>query len=311
MTRVAATLWVYAIFAFFTAAHSQTPIQTPARPLDGRITAVTPPSPIGTTLRVLRNGQVIRTLITAIPVKLPPDILRRNGTTAQLNLTLPAQSFVVDPDHGEWYAFVDQRTDYSLSVEGDNRLIASSGECTRPADRNAFLGSTSTPKTTIADREAGPKKEILIVADCIPYRAVLECNPDVDGDDCDKLKKQLPNAYMSALVTLTELDVPEAFAPRSLFQEPVGDRFASQPRPNGTSAEFRYHAPGLTLIRQYIAPTDCGTARGREFLIDRRTPYSRLVFAGPDIIRHFPIALDADKTAVANSQIFGPGGAFL
>jgi hypothetical protein len=300
---------VLASFAFASAALSQTASQSsPNRPLDGRVTQATPPSSAGTVLRVLRSGQVIRTLVTAIPVKLPPDVLRRNGSTAQLSLTLPAQSFVIDPDRGEWYTFVDERAGYSLSVEGDNRLIASSEGCTRPTDRNEFLGSTSTPNITVTDNESGPKKEILVVAECIPYRAVLECYKD---DGCDTKKKQLSNAYMSALVTLTELDIPEEFAPRALFQGPIGDRFSSQPRPNGTGSEFHYHSPGLTLLRQYVSPVNCGTAAGREFLVDRRTPYSRLVFAGPDIIKHFPIVLDAKKTAVANSQIFGPGGGFF
>jgi murein DD-endopeptidase MepM/ murein hydrolase activator NlpD len=307
----ARTTFIAAIFAnlvFASVVHSQAPGLAPNRPLDGRVTPATPPSPAGTTLRVLRDGQVIRTLVTAIPVKLPPEVLRRNGSAAQLTLTLPAQSFVIDPDHGEWYAFVDERAGYSLSVEGDNRLIASSEACKKPTDRNEFLGSTSTPNITVTDHESGPKKEILSVVECVPYRAVLECNND---SGCDALKKQLSNAYMSALVTLTELDIPEAYAPRSLFQGPVGDRFSSQPRSDGSGNEFHYHSPGLTLLRQYTPPLNCGTAAGREFTVDRRTPYSRLVFAGPDIIKHFPIVLETKKVAIANSQIFGPGGGFM
>jgi hypothetical protein len=299
------------ITGFFTAAHSQVPAQTPVRPLDGRISAVSPANSIGrsagTTIRVLRDGQLLRTFVTTIPLKLPPDVLQRNGSSARLNLAA-TQSFVVDPDRGEWYVFADRRSGYSLSVEGDNRLITSSEGCTKPAERNVFLGSTSTPKSTITDHESGPKKEILIIADCIPYRAVLECDKD---DGCDRLKKQLSNSYMSALVTSIELEVPEAFAPRALFQQSTGEQFASKPRPNGTATEFRYHAPGLTLVRQYAPPQNCGTAKGGEFLVNRRSPYSRLVFAGPDLMKRFPIVLDTMKTAVANSQIFAPGGSFL
>src|SRR5580704_8634474 len=153
----ARTTFIAALFAnlvFASVVHSQAPGLAPNRPLDGRVTPATPPSPAGTTLRVLRDGQVIRTLVTAIPVKLPPEVLRRNGSAAQLTLTLPAQSFVIDPDHGEWYAFVDERAGYSLSVEGDNRLIASSEACKKPTDRNEFLGSTSTPNITVTDHES-------------------------------------------------------------------------------------------------------------------------------------------------------------
>jgi murein DD-endopeptidase MepM/ murein hydrolase activator NlpD len=288
-----------------TAAHSQATV----RPLDGRITPVAPAisaARSGTIIRVVRDDQTVRTLTTEIPIKLPANVLDRSGATPRLSLT-DRQGFVVDPDKGEWYLLIDHHDGYDLLVEGDNRLVASSGACTRPAQRNAFLGSTSTLQKTITDPDNGPKREILVLADCIPYRAVLECDK-VAG--CDVLKTNLPDTFMTDLITLKELEISERIAPRALLQPPRGDRLDAQRRPAGTGGEFKYKSPGTMLIRQYAAPQGC-VAKGQEFQVGRATPYSRLVLAGPDLFKRFPIVLTVDQKAVANSQIFGPGGSFF
>jgi murein DD-endopeptidase MepM/ murein hydrolase activator NlpD len=300
---------VAAITAALVISASTTHAQPTVRPLDGRITPVAPAiSAIrsGTVIKVIRDGQTVRTLTTEIPVKLPAGILDRGGATPRLSLT-DRQGFVVDPDKGEWYLLIDHHNGFDLSVEGDNRLVTSSDACTRPADRNAFLGSTSTLLKTITDREEGPKREVLSVENCIPYRAVLECG-EVTG--CDKLKKNLPDSFIANLITLKELEIPERIAPRALLQPARDDRLDAQLRPAGTAGEFKYKSPGTTLIRQYAPPQRC-VAKGREFPVNRETPYSRLVFAGPDLVKRFPIVLTGEQKAVANSQIFAPGGSFF
>jgi murein DD-endopeptidase MepM/ murein hydrolase activator NlpD len=286
--------------------------QPTVRPLDGRITPVAPAisaARSGTTIKVVRDDQTIRTLTTEISIKLPANVLDRTGATPRLSLT-DRQGFVVDPDKGEWYLLIDHHDDFDLSVEGDNRLITSSGVCTRSAERNSFLGSTSTLITTVTDRELGPKREVLFVRNCVPYRVVLECGEGVKN--CNKLKNDnLPSTFTETLITLQELEIPVRFAPRALFQNSAGDRLRSQRRPDGSGNEFKYKSPGTTLVRQYAPPPESCLAKGQEVEVPRATPYSRLVLAGPDIMKRFPIVLTRDQKAVANSQIFGPGGSFF
>lgn len=297
------------IFGFLPTALAQSPVQ----PLDGRttpISAAVSARQAGTVIRVIREGQVLKSMTTKVTIKLPPSVLvNESAGRKRLNL-VNAEQFVIDPDKGEWYSLIEKRDGYDLYTEGDNRLVTASNSCTLPGEQNVFLGSTTTLPQIITDREAGPKKEILIVSDCVPYRAVLEC---AAAKGCNDIKAKLSNVYMSQLVNVRKLDIPEAVAPRALVQTTAGPIVQSERDPNESPTKFRYKPPGETLIRQYTAPPykTCGVAVGAERTIDRTTPYSRLVLAGPEIMKRFPVALKASQKSVANSQIFSRGGSFL
>lgn len=218
------------------------------KPLTGQPQAISPQNAInrtpGTLVRVIRDNQVLRTLTTAIPLRLP----RRNlvAIDGRSRLTLSdAQSFVIDPEAGDWYALTDQGDGSTLTIEGDNRLLASVGGCANRKDRNIFIGPTYTKPGEVTDTEYGPKKEILAIFDCVPYRALLEC--DDISDKCDAAKAALNNSALTSLAAPARLDIPERLAPRALLAPSNGPILPPEPRPAGSINEFRYHAPGRTL----------------------------------------------------------------
>ncbi|MGY3591503.1 hypothetical protein ACVIGB_008918 [Bradyrhizobium sp. USDA 4341] len=114
------------------------------------------------------------------------------------------------------------------------------------------------------------------------------------------------------MVRAKSLKLPDADLQRSLAATDGRQVLQPYPRPPGSEPEFRYMPPGLHRVRQYLAPTDCNQiANAADFTVERRTPYSRLVFGGPDLMLRFPLILAADRQAFPNSQIFGPGGTFF
>src|SRR5262249_12658556 len=148
-----------------------------------------------------------------------------------------SQSFVLDPDRGDWYVLTDQgASGGTLKIEGDNRLLASAGGCADRKDRNVFFGPTYTRPGVVNDNAQGPKKEILAVFDCVPYRALLEC--DKVSAECDKAKAALKNAALNRLVTLAELDIPEPAAPPALAAPASTPIMPAIPRPAGSISEF-------------------------------------------------------------------------
>lgn len=290
----------------------------PARPLDGRANVVAPAIAAGlaagTVVEVRQDDQVLSTRSGSIVMRLPPDAVAANGNVSVLALA-PSQSLVIDPDRGSWYSFVDRRDGYTLTVEGDDRLLVSARGCQTRDERTAYLGSADKKAASLADQDEGPTKEIVFVDDCTPYRAVVECVGDkrIDKTNCAAAKRDLDEGFRRKLAAVRTLRISAGDAQRSLL--PPGAAAAiipPVPRPPGSASEFKYYEPGQQRVRQYRAPANCGqVAKGVEFAVDRRTPYSRLVFAAPNSFKRFPIVLPADKSAHANSQIFNPGGTFF
>ncbi|APG12023.1 hypothetical protein BKD09_27170 [Bradyrhizobium japonicum] len=284
--------------------------QSVVRPLDGRPNAVSPYNQINrapaTTLDFQQAGQPV-SRSTAIPILLPKEAL--NGDEF-----VPGEdrSIVIDPDGGSWYRYVDSKPAYTLTIEGDDRLLVSARGCVSKDDRYAYLGSAYKAGSSVADQEEGPNKEVLFVEDCIPYRLNVECATDASYGQCIDAKKIIGDAFRTSLVRVRSLRLPDAHLQGSLAAPDGRPVLQAYPRPAGSEPEFKYMPPGLHHVHQYLAPADCNqVAKAADFTVDRRTPYSRLIFGGPDLMLRFPLILAADRQAYPNSQIFGPGGTFF
>jgi murein DD-endopeptidase MepM/ murein hydrolase activator NlpD len=291
---------------------TETFAQTAVRPLDGRPNAISPSNSTGrvapTGLEFERAGELVRQS-TAIPILLPKDALNDAGDTFSANGN---RTLVVDPDGGSWYRYVETRPAYTLTVEGDDRLLVSAKGCAAKDDRYAYLGSAYRAGASVTDQGEGPNKEILFVEDCVPYRVNVECSTDASERDCHDAKRLLGDSFRAGLVRLRSLKISGGDLQRSFAIAAAANVVQPIPRPPGSEAEFRYMPPGLQRVRQYVVPADCSVvAKGAEFTVDRRTPYARLVFGGKDLMQRFPLILPADREAFPNSQIFNPGGGFF
>ncbi|WP_456720541.1 MULTISPECIES: M23 family metallopeptidase [unclassified Bradyrhizobium] len=280
------------------------------KPLDGRPNAVSRVNSIGraptTRLEFGQSGRPI-SRNTAITILLPRDALAGDEFVAG-----ESRSIVIDPDGGSWYRYVDSKPAYTLTIEGDDRLLVSAQGCASKGDRYEYLGTAYKSGASVADQEEGPNKEVLFVEDCVPYRLVVECASSASYRDCVDAKKIIGDAFRTSLVRTKSLKLPDADLQRSLAATNGREVLQPYPRPAGSESEFRYMPPGLHRVRQYLAPTDCNKiADAADFNVDRRTPYSRLVFGGPDLMLRFPLILAANRQAFPNSQIFGPGGTFF
>lgn len=311
--------------------------------LDGRsVNSQISPSQQKSTNIVIADLNPPRTSKTKIRLWLPAAVL--DGRNGDYTLKLSSQrdvtdNLIVDPA-GEWYRFTRYIHAHrlSLTIEGDAHLLPQTVGCKTLDDATANIGSTepqgrpsaATKRTHIGLEEGGdPAREVLFVRDCVAYRIIVECPEDSPPPKCkDALQKRLNGFDPGTVLTpvddetgqlrkmlqvdnLRTLNVPGLRALRSNRED---QPIVAPATRNGSAYAntFAFVEPGQAVYRQYLAPKGCTLAEPIEpTVLPLKSPYARYVFAPPDLMKRFPIALKAGQNAFANSQIFTQGGEFL
>jgi murein DD-endopeptidase MepM/ murein hydrolase activator NlpD len=262
-----------------------------------------------TQIRIERAGQPAEPVVASVKLMLPKAVLKRKRGDVYSFEPGPKRTLVVNPVAGDWFSYVERRDGYTITIEGDVHLLVTGPNCQREGRAQVRTISPGKSAALMMSQSSGVYKELLFVEACVPYRVVVECRKP--GSACEAHKKSIDAAFVGELVSPQALDITKNDWSQR-FEQPKAKIEESAARPSGSDTEFKYLPPGLTYVRQYALPAECkDIVKGATFYVDRRTRFSGLVFAGPGLMKRFPLALTEDQQAFANSQIFGPNGTYL
>ncbi len=273
-----------------------------------RTTGSTGKPPAHTTVLAEKDGapSYVFGLRVFLPKAVADRAARNNGDVGP--------GLVLDERYAAFYRYTTKDRGIEIIIDGTRDPNRSAEACANVHSEEVIYG-TNEPRerASASSQEADtPWRQFTFAFGCDRYSIKIQCSRDTDTTQCRKALNDLQKLkdWRGMLSAASLIYYPRY--PRPQTRPPVQRQTAAEgelPQPSS----FSYIEPGIFRGRQYLAPPpECAeVAKAQSFYADGRTAYSRIVFAGPAVMKRFPIDLSASSKALANSQIFGPGGHFI